>query len=168
MTLDDDQKFQVLLTQLQERYCASHNIRERSTQFALWISGMAIGLAWLLISQPGMTLMQRVALTLLVGALSAGSFIFMKGLQKGFNNNRKAMIACEKALKMYESGNYLGKCPLLPDAYAQNNHRWSDHFNTLIVWLSIVILSLVILTWTCPKAPFADLQTTQTTEQKEQ
>ncbi len=167
MTIDDDQKFQVLLTQLQERYCASHNMRERSTQFALWISGMAIGLAWLLISQPGMTLMQRIALTLLIGALSVGSFIFMKGLQKGFNNNRKAMIACEKSLELYETGVYLKECPLLPDAYAQNSHRWSDHFNTLIVWLSIVILSLVILTWTCPQAPAENLQTIQTQEQKE-
>lgn len=168
MNLNDDQKVQVLLSQLQERYSAAHNMRERSTQFALWISGMAIGLAWLLISQPGMTLMQRIALTLLIGALSAGSFIFLKGLQQGFNNNRKVLIACEKSLKMYESEAYIGECSLLPEVYAGKNRRWSDHFNTLIVWLSIVILSLVILTWTCPQAPAANPQAIQTQEKKEQ
>lgn len=49
--LNNDQKLQVLITELQERYNASHKIRERSTQFTLWISGMAIGLGWLLISR---------------------------------------------------------------------------------------------------------------------
>ena len=48
--LDDNQKLQVLMIGLQERYHASHQIRGRSIQFALWISGMAIGLSWLLIS----------------------------------------------------------------------------------------------------------------------
>lgn len=79
------------MLQLQERYSASHKMRERGTQFTLWISGMAIGLAWLLISQTGMTLTQRIALTLLIGALSAGSLIFIRGLQKGaITNGRPA------------------------------------------------------------------------------
>ncbi len=166
--LNDDQKVQVLLTQLQERYCASHNMRERSTQFVLWISGMAIGLAWLLISQPNIALMQRIALTLLIAALSIGSLIFIKGLQKGFINNRKAMIACERSLKMYETGAYIAERSLLPDAYAKNNRRWSDHFNTLIVWLSIITVSLIILTWTCPQTPVADTQSAPRLEEKEQ
>lgn len=165
--LNDEQKFQVLLSQLQERYCSSHKMRDRSTQFALWISGLAIGLAWLLISQSGMTLMQRIALTLLIAALSIGSFIFIKGLQKGFKNNRDAMIECERLLKMYEPGSYVKDCTILPKAYSQNKHRWSDHFNTLIVWISIVVLSLVILTWTCPQPPASDSQAVQTNEKKE-
>ncbi len=168
MNFNDDQKVQVLLAQLQERYSAAHNMRERSTQFALWISGMAIGLAWLLISNPSMTLMQRIALTMLIAALSIGSFIFLKGLQKGFSNNRKAMIDCERSLKMFEPGTFNAECALLPESYSENNQEWSDHFNTLIIWISIVILSLVILTWTCPQTPAADPQAIQTQEKKEQ
>ena len=156
--LTNDLKFQVLLSQLQERYCASHNMRERSTQFAPWISGMAIGLSWLLISNPGMMLMQRIALTLLIAALAFGSFVFLKGLQKGFNNNRAAMIGCERSLEMHETGAYVAECPLLPAVYAKNNRRWSDHFNTLIIWLSIVGVSLILLTWTCPPSLTNDSQ----------
>lgn len=167
MTFNDDQKVQVLLAQLQERYSAAHNMRERSTQFALWISGMAIGLAWLLISNPGMTPLQRIALTMLIAALSIGSFIFLKGLQKGFSNNHKAMIDCERSLKMYEPGAFHSECALLPEAYSENNRKWSDHFNTLIIWLSIVILSLTILTWTCPQTKAADVQPIQRIEKKE-
>lgn len=166
--LNSDQKVQVLLSQLQERYSASHNMRERSTQFALWISGMAIGLAWLLISQSGITLMQRIALTLLIAALSIGSLIFMKGLQKGFKNNRNSMITCERSLKLYTQGAYVADGSLLPEAYSTNNRRWSDHFTTLIIWLSIVTISLIILTWTCPQKPVENQQVVQIQEKSEQ
>jgi hypothetical protein len=168
MTFNDNQKIQVLLAQLQERYSASHNMRERSTQFTLWISGMAIGLAWLLISHPGITLMQRIALTMLIVALFVGSFVFIRGLQKGFKNNRNAMIACERSLEMYEPGTYLEEGALLPAAYAEKQKRWSDHFNTLTIWLSIVTLALVILTWTCPQIHSSIQPCTQTFEEKEQ
>jgi len=160
--LNEDQKFQVLMAQLQERYCASHKMRERSTQFALWISGMAIGLAWILISQPGMTIMQRISLTLLIAALSIGGYIFIKGLQNGFQHNRKAMITCEQLLKMHEKGVYNPECSLLPETYACTQKQWSDHFNTLLVWISIVVLSLAILTWTCPSTPAPQTKAVQT------
>jgi ABC-type Fe3+ transport system permease subunit len=64
--LSDDQKFQVLLAELAERYNAAHKIRERSTQFTLWLSGFAIGLAWLLVSQSPLPTSQRIGLTLLI------------------------------------------------------------------------------------------------------
>lgn len=166
--LKNDQKVDVLMLQLQERYSASHNMRERGTQFILWISGMAIGLAWLLITQTGMTITQRIALTLLIGALSIDSLIFLRGLQKGFKNNRAAMIACEQSLEMYSPGAYFSNGSLLPEAYAASTRRWSDHFNTLITWLSIVILSLVILTWTCPQTPPDHPQSAKITSKKEQ
>ena len=60
--LKDDQKIQVLLVQLQERYAAAHRMRERSTKFTIWLSGMAIGLAWLLITHQTLSFSQRFAL----------------------------------------------------------------------------------------------------------
>jgi len=148
--LDDNQKLQVLMMGLQERYNASHQIRGRSIQFALWISGMAIGLSWLLIFQTSLGLFQRIALTLLIGTLFSGTIYFMAGLRRGLSNNRKAMVRCESALLMYESGVYLADKPLLPKEYKKTEKKWSDHFRTIYVWLILVALSLVILTWSCP------------------
>ena len=147
MHLNEEQKLQVLLTELQERYNASHKIRERSTQFTLWISGMAIGLGWLLISQETFALSQRVALTLLIAALFVGTIFFILGLRRGSQKNREAMIRCEGALGMHDTGVYLEGKPLLPMEYSHTNHKWSDHFCTLCVWLIIVAVSLLILTW---------------------
>jgi hypothetical protein len=125
------------------------------------------------VDQSGMTLMQRIALTLLIAALSIGSLIFMRGLKKGFKNNRNAMIACERSLQMYVpgtyvTGTYVTDGSLLPESYAADNRRWSNHFNTLIIWLSIFIISLVILTWTCPQTPAEHPKTVQIQEKKEQ
>ena len=148
--LKDDQKIQVMLIQLQERYSAAHKMRERSTKFTIGLSGMAIGLAWLLISHQTLSLSQRLALTLLIGTLWTGAGVFILGLRKGFQRNRKAMIKSERALGMYETGIYLKDSCLLPEAYKQTKGKWNDHFTTLCVWLCFVAISLLILAWTCP------------------
>ena len=150
MHLNEDQKLQVLLAELQERYNASHKIRERSIQFTLWISGMAIGLGWLLISQQALAFSQRVALTLLIAALFSGTLFFILGLGRGFRKNREAMIRSERGLGMHDSGVYLADTPLLPTEYSRTKHKWSNHFCALCVWLVLVALSLLILTWAGP------------------
>jgi hypothetical protein len=151
MHLSEDQKLQVLLVELQERYNASHKIRERSTKFALWISGMAIGLAWLLVSQKELVLTQCIALTFLIITLFTGTVIFIMGLRRGFRKNREAMIRSERVLAMHEPCAYLADAALLPPEYNNIKTKWSDHFYTLCVWLILVVVSLLMLTWTCPE-----------------
>jgi len=148
--LKDDHKIQVLLIELQERYTASHKMRERSTRFAIWLAGMAIGLAWLLISQRTLVFSQRLAITLLIVALWTGAGVFTLGLRKGFQTNRRAMIKSERALGMYEPGIYLKEDSLLPTAYKRTNIKWNEHFSTLCIWLCVVAFSLLVLAWTCP------------------
>ena len=148
--LNEDQKLQVLLAELQERYNASHKIRERSTQFTLWISGMAIGLGWVLISHNALLFSQRVALTILITALFGGTLYFMMGLKRGLRKNREAMIGIERALGMHDLDMYLKDAPLLPTEYAQAKGKWGDHFITLYAWIVLVAMFLLILTLTCP------------------
>lgn len=147
MKLDEDQKFQALLAELQERYHASHKMRERSVQFTLWISGMGIGLGWLLISQTNLVMPQRIALTLLILALFACTLYFIFGLRRGFDKNRNTLIRCEKALGLFETGLFLEDASILPSEYQGIKIRWSDHFSTLCLWLGIVAVALLILTW---------------------
>jgi hypothetical protein len=163
--LKDDQKIQVLLIQLQERYAAAHKMRERSTKFAIWLSGMAIGLAWLLISHQTLAFFQRIALTLLITTLWTGAGVFILGLRKGFQSNRRAMISSEVALGMYETDLYLQEDSLLPAAYEQIKRKWNDHFSTLCVWLCVVALSLLILAWTCPDRAASNVSTEKKIEQ---
>ena len=52
MKISEEKKLDVLLAQLQERYDALHKMRDRSMQFVLWILGLGLGMAWLLINEP--------------------------------------------------------------------------------------------------------------------
>jgi len=164
--LKDDQKIQVLLIQLQERYAAAHKMRERSTKFTIWLSGMAIGLAWLLISHQTLTFSQCLALTLLIATLWTGAGIFILGLRKGFQSNRSAMIKSEQALSMYETSIYLEEDSLLPAAYKRTKGKWNDHFSTLCLWLCFVAISLLILAWTCPDHAVNSVSSGKITEQE--
>ena len=147
MQLNENQKFHVMLAELQERYQASHKIRERSIQFTLWISGMAIGLGWLLISQANLMISQRFALKLIILALFAGTLYFIWSLRSGFNNNRNTLIRCEKVLGLYDANLYMKGFSILPSEYRGTKIKWNDHFCTLCVWLIIVAVALLILTW---------------------
>ena len=163
--LKDDQKIQVLLIELQERYAAAHKMRERSTRFTIWLSGMAVGLAWLLISQKTLVLSQRLALTSLISTLWTGAGIFILGLRKGFQSNRRAMIKSERALDMYKPGIYLKEESLLPTSYKHTNSKWNDHFSTLCIWLCVIAFSLLVLAWTCPEQTKTGLSTDKKVEQ---
>lgn len=163
--LKDDHKIQVLLIELQERYAAAHKMRERSTRFTIWLSGMAVGLAWLLISQKTLVLSQRLALTLLIATLWIGAGIIILGLRKGFQGNRRAMIKSEQALGMYESGIYLKNDSLLPASYKRTNSKWNDHFSTLCIWLCVLAFSLLVLAWTCPEKNKTGLSSDKKIEQ---
>lgn len=145
-----EQKFQVLMAELQERYDSAHKIRDRSTQFTVWISGLAIGLAWLLVSEASLSVPQRLALTLLAAVLYLGALVLVRALQKGACGNREAMIRVERALGMHEKGCYIPDTTLLPDHYGHTARKWSHDSCTLPIWLSLVALTLVILIWTAP------------------
>ena len=129
-------------------YAASHNMRLRGMQFTLWISGLALGLAWLLISEAPLSCPQCWALTGLVTVLFLGTLYFILALRRGFQNNRQAMISTERALGMHESGVYFKEAALLPKEYAGAKPKWSDHFCCLFVWILLIGISLLALTWT--------------------
>lgn len=151
MKLSDEQKTQVVISALEERYKAAHNMRERSMRFTLWLSGLAIPIGWLLIEKQKLILSQKLALALFILALFGGTIWFLLGLQRGFQKNREVMIRCEKALGLHQTGDYLADRPLLSSEYGSSRRKWSDHFSTLSVWLLTVALSLFILIWKAPE-----------------
>ncbi len=158
MDLSNDQRFDVLKAELEERYGSAHKIRERTTQFIVWISGMAIGLAWLLINDGIPSTPQRWALTLLVVALYLGTAHLLNGLHRGARSNREAMIRVERALGLFEKGLYLPEQSILPDVYTNTKPTWSHDSRTLPVWATIVAVILIALIWSapgkkCPDAP---------------
>jgi len=56
MIINENQKITVLLSLLNERYNASHQMRERSLKFAMWVIGFVIiAIPWLLLNRALLT-----------------------------------------------------------------------------------------------------------------
>jgi len=82
----DDEKPRILLGLLQERYSASHKIRERSDRFTILALGWAAAGIWFLVRNGHvLTSGQRVALTVVVVAFGALLLLLQRALNRGFN-----------------------------------------------------------------------------------
>jgi len=164
--ISNEQKFEVLIGQLEERYGAAHKIRERSTHFTLWITGMAIGLAWLLINDCVLGVGQRISLTVFTAALFFGACFLLKGLFRGAAINRATLARVEAALSLYDKDAYLPGESILPAAYRDPKPAKSHDCCTLLVWICIVAVALVAIIWTAPYPSDAGPSTVVTTTNK--
>jgi hypothetical protein len=148
--ISEENKLEILLSQLHERYEALHKMRDRSMQFTLWILGFGLGLVWLLINEIVLTLGQRITITIILLLIFIVTFIFVKAIGNGFAHNLKIMINIEKALQLYEKDTYgIGEA-ILPKEFCQQKIKLTGHFSTLYALIATVFLLLIILTWTNP------------------
>ncbi len=165
MEIGNEQKFQILMAQLEERYGASHKIRERCTHFTLWITGMAIGLAWLLINECMLSVPQRIALSCFTVALFGGALFLLRGLLRGAATNRATLARAEAALGLYDKDAFLPDESILPAAYRNPRPAKSHDCCTLVLWLCVVTASLLAIIWTAPgptTASVPDIHTIET------
>lgn len=153
MEISEEKKFEILLAQLQERYEALHKMRDRSMQFVLWILGFGLGLAWLLINEASFTLEQKILISILLIILGATILYFVCSIGRGFNVTRKIIIKLETSLKLYDKNYYNISDSVLPMEYSSKKTGLNGHFKTLNMLIVVVLLSLIILTWTNPCKP---------------
>ena len=150
MKISEEKKIDVLLAQLRERYDALHKMRDRSMQFVLWILGLGLGMAWLLINEAVLTCAQKCAITVLLLVLGIVTFLFVYAIGRGFQANREIMIRTETTLELYEKDCYGISESILPTKFSCQKIGWTGHFNTLYGLIIIVFLTLIFLTWTNP------------------
>ena len=100
MEILEEKKIEILLAQLGERYTALHNMRDRSMQFALWILGFGLGMAWLLINEVTLNILQIITLVIFLAVIGLLSINFVRAIEQGFNNNRNVMVKIETILKL--------------------------------------------------------------------
>ena len=164
LELTDDKKIEVALTQLSERYTALHNMRDRSMQFTIWILGLGLALAWLLLSEIALTTPQTIVLLIMLIVIPYSSYLFLRGIKTGFKNNLDVARRLERALHLLEPGVYLEKQPILGEDFAgekpappkhlsgriKHAMECTEHFHTLNCLLITVFLLLFLLTLANP------------------
>jgi len=165
MEIPEEKKLDILMAQLKERYTALHNMRDRSTHFALWIVGLGLGMAWLLISQVRLSTLQAIELVIFLIAVGIFSINLIRAIERGFDNNRDVMVKIEKLLRLYEKGAYGPGDSILPKEFSGTRFKWSGHFPTLYMLMTTVFVLLIFLTLTNLMHPPASSQSQKPTPQ---
>ncbi len=156
MEINENQKITVLLSLLNERYNASHQMRERSLKFAMWVLGFVIiAIPWLLLNRELLTSYIKWSFSIIILILGFFSYWFLIAINRGFNRNRRLLIKIEKALGCYEKNAYIESEQLFPKEYNQqcNGKRkinWTYHFITIYAWIFIAIVLVIFFIWFNP------------------
>ncbi|PJA62457.1 MAG: hypothetical protein CO162_00940 [bacterium (Candidatus Ratteibacteria) CG_4_9_14_3_um_filter_41_21] len=171
MQINDKDKITILLNLLGEHYNASHKMRERSLNFAIWILGFGVAIIWLLLSGASLTISQNIFLTLFVTIVSLLTIYFLHAIEKGFHTNRNIMIDIQRVLGCYEQGIYVDSKSLFPKEYeekykekkgdkeknkmtVQNLKKFlrtlDFHFVSIYIWIILITLMIILLIWINP------------------
>jgi len=148
--MEKDNKIEIILNLLNERYASSHKMRERSQSFAVWIAGLGIALIWILINGTNLNISQKILVSILTIGLGGLSIYFISAIQRGFDNNRAITIKLEKLLGCYKKNEYIEDDRLFPEEYISKNKLWSNHFSTLYCWIICVLLIVIAFIWINP------------------
>ena len=147
MNINDDKKIDILLDLLNERYGASHRMRERSMNFAIWILGFGIAMIWMLLSQITLTIYQKILLTVLVIMIGYLTRKFLKSIEVGFDRNREVILRIEKILGCYEVNTYIESTALFPNEYRDLYNKKTSHFKSLYIWVWAILIILLLIIW---------------------
>ena len=149
MEISDNKKIDILLHLLSERYTASHRMRERSLNFAIWILGFGIAMIWMLLSEISLTFSQKIILTIFAVIIGCLTKKFLNSIEVGFDRNRNVMIKIEEVLRCYESNIYCNS-PLFPQEYKNLDKKETSHFISLYLWLWTIVGMVMALIWLEP------------------
>ena len=147
MNINDDKKVDILLSLLNERYNASHRMRERSLNFAIWILGFGIAVAWMLLRDTNLSISQKVVLTIFIVIIGYLTRKFLLCIEVGFNANKEVMVTIEEALECYEQNKYMEDKSLYPEKYRNSVRTKTSHFKSLYEWIWVIITLLTSLIW---------------------
>jgi len=147
MNINDDKKVDILLSLLNERYNASHRMRERSLNFAIWILGFGIAVAWMLLCDINLSISQKVVLTIFIVIIGYLTRKFLLRIEAGFNANKEVMVTLEEALECYEQNKYIEGKSLYPEKYRNSECAKTSHFKSLYEWIWVIIALLTSLIW---------------------
>lgn len=152
MEFTNTQKFDALLNLLNERYKASHNMRERSLRFTLWILGIIIvAVPWLLFNRELLSICIKNSLSILIILIGVFTFWFLRAIEIGFNKNREIIIKIEEVLGCYNVGFYIDKDSLFPAEFKEiKKCSLTYHFTSIYSWVLIAVVVIIFFIWFNP------------------
>lgn len=147
--ISHEQKVQILLHALEERYKSIHTIRDRLQNVSLWVLGLFVTAGgWLLQSNNTFLLKEKVffSIAILVSVIVLRAF-YLNDLEKGFRAQQRIQAKIEDALGLCSPGVYT-ESSIYPKEWSDSGtKKGKGNFffhNYLLVYLGTAILLLCI------------------------
>lgn len=150
MDINNNKKVDIVLSLLNERYGASHRMRERSLNFAIWILGFGIAMMWILLGEINLHTSQKVILSIFIAIIGYLTIKFLSYIEAGFNANKEVMVTLEEVLECYKQSAYIENKTLYPETYKRLDCNKRSHFKSLYEWIWTITAFLISLLWLEP------------------
>lgn len=149
ISISNEQKVQILLHALEERYKSIHVIRDRVQNISLWVLGLFVTAGgWLLQSNNSFSLQEKLLFGgfILVSVIVLRVF-YLNDLEKGFKAQQRIQNRIEKALGLCKSGIFIQESIYPEEWVFAGTKKGKGNFffhNYLLIYLGTVILLLCI------------------------
>ncbi len=149
ITLTKEQKIEVLLHALEERYKSIHIIRDRVQNSCLWILGLFITAAgWLMQSTRHLAIREKIFFSLMIFiAVIIVRFFYLSDLEKGFKAQQKIQAKIENILGLCSSGVFASES-IYPEKWASAGTKNGEGkfflHNYLLIYIGTLFLLLSI------------------------
>jgi len=149
--IDDNNKIEILISNLEERYKSIHTIRDRVQNIGLWILGI-LGSAggWIIQSDVNLHFWDKIIYLLaLFITYHIVRYHYLEDLNKGFKNQQKTAVRIEKSLQLFTPNFFSTEESILPESWEKSGTEKGDgkFFETtyMLINLGFVFLSIAIL-----------------------
>lgn len=146
--MNDEQKINILLSALEERYRSIHIIRERVQNICLWLLGIFLAVSgWVIQSTIILTTPQKIIY--IVGTLVAFyvlRFLYLTDLNRGFKTQQIVATRIEKKLQLFKPVAFDGsEEPIYPENWKKSGGKDGEgkFFNSTYVLLYVGVTILV-------------------------
>lgn len=152
MKIQEDQKVNILMNALDERYKSIHIIRERVQTVSIWILGILIGASgWLFQSNICFSLYHKLFSVILLFIVWATlRWFYFNDLKKGFSTQMRVATKIEDSLGLFDEKIYTeSEDSIYPKSWKKSGQKgcegkfFDNAYSLLIVGFGI--LSFVIL-----------------------
>lgn len=153
MKIQDEEKPNILIEALKERYKALHIIRQRIENVSLWSLGLLIAASgWIVgLNEP----LGRKEKCLIIFAVIIGFSVlrlfYLSDLNKGFRNQQKVIVKIEETLGLFKDNLYSESGSIYPKNWSETGDKngsgnFFSHTNLLIyTGVGIFILSILLI-----------------------
>lgn len=144
-----EQKVQILLNALEERYKSIHTIRDRVQNVSLWVLGLFVTAGgWLLQSDNTFLVKEKIffGLVILVSVIVLRVF-YLNDLEKGFKAQQRIQAKIEDALGLCTPGVFVDGSIYPKEWSASGTKNGKGNFffhNYLLIYIGTAILLLCI------------------------